>query len=134
MITLNLTDLNQGHVLSHNWLHLAPVSPKAYPNDHGYLIYYKSWCLGECKVMEKRILKVANITQMLAYMICGYSREHLLRKMEIEGLPTAEDATVYLIQFQYIKYYKGIRRAINQALETNMAKNTNNKNFQYHIS
>lgn len=133
MITLNLTDLNQGHVLSHDWLHIAPVSPKIYPIDHGYRITWNSVYLGDCKVIERRVLKVANITDMLSYMICGYGRDVLLRKMEDAGISTEADATVYLILFQYIRYYEGIRKAMNQALEVNLSKNTNNKNFQYHI-
>jgi hypothetical protein len=133
MITLTLTDLNQGQSLTHTWMYIAPVKPNIYPIDHGYRIQWQSLYLGDCKVLERRVLKVGNISDMMAYQVCGYGLNVLLRKMRDAGISTEADATVYLFQFQYMHYYEGFKKALHQALEVNMAKNTNNKNFQYAI-
>jgi hypothetical protein len=130
MKILHLDHLYSGQCLSHHWMMLLPGDSAQYPHDHGYRIVWRGIVLGECRVVERRTIKVASITNMLAGMITGYSKKHLIEDLKNRGLATHDDASLYLFQFEYIAYFEGMKKAISQAFELNQAKNTTNKSFQ----
>jgi hypothetical protein len=127
---LHLTHLYSGQCLSHHWVSIQPADDKLYPNDEGYRIHFGQLCIGEVRVVERRTLKVASITQTLAGMVTGYSRDRLLQDMASRNISTEDDATVFLFHFEYIHYYEGWIKAMMQSSLLNQAKNTNNKSFQ----
>jgi hypothetical protein len=130
MKILHLSHLYSGQCLSHHWLCALPADPANYPHDHGYRIVWKGIILGECRVVERKTLKVAAINPTLAGVITGYSAKHLLTDMADRGMSTAEDASFYLFHFEYTAYFEGFKKAISQAFEMNQCKNSHSKAFQ----
>jgi hypothetical protein len=134
MKRLLLTHLYQGQCLSHYWMHITAANPTAYPHDHGYAVFYKDRLMGEVKVKERRTIKVSTITDMMACMICGYDKEYLIRELKSRGITCHEDSLVYLFQFKWTLYVSAFEKAIREAHDANLAKNTQNqRNFQYQL-
>ena len=135
MKRLLLTHLHQGQCLSHYWLYLTEANPTAYPHDHGYAVFYKDRMIGEAKVKERRTIRISTISDMLSCSICGYEKEYLIRDLQQRGIPCHEDSMVYLFQFKWTVYLQAFQKAMAEAYECNLAKNTQNvKNFQYQLT
>ncbi len=83
-------------------MHISRVDPDKYPKDHGYKIYLSGTYVGEAVMIERKVLKVSQITDSLSQMSMGMSikklKDHLMSKLHLK-----DDGKIYAFCFRFIK-------------------------------
>jgi hypothetical protein len=130
MKRLLLDHLYSGQVLAPTFMYLAPMNPEMYPIDHGYEIYYQGKCLGECRVIERRSVKIGDITDSLSHIACGRSHTFLQLDLAKRMGQIHDDTRVYVLCFQYIRVYQPFTKAATEHLDSMLLKNPKPLSYQ----
>lgn len=112
MKRVHLDHLYSGQVLGPSFMWLAPMDAMEYPIDHGYEFYLNGKCLGECRVIERRTVKIGDITDSLSYMVCGRGHTFLQLDLAKRMGQLSDDTRVYVFCFQYIRFYQPYFKAL----------------------
>jgi hypothetical protein len=130
MKRLHLDHLYNGQVLAPAFMYLAPMNAEEFPIDHGYEMYHQGKCLGECRVIERRSVKVGDITDSLSYMVCGRSHTFLQLDLAKRLGQITDETRVFVFCFQYIRVYQAYTKAAAEHQELMQLKNAAPLSYQ----
>lgn len=124
MKRIHLDHLYNGQVLAPTFMFLARQNSEEYPVDHGYELFYQGKCLGECRVIERRSVKIGDITDSLSYMVCG--RNHTFLQLDLAKRlgQIHDDTRVFVFCFQWIRVYQAYSKAAAEQVEAMNFKNS----------
>lgn len=122
MKRIHLDHLYGGQVLSPAFMWLAPMDATEYPIDHGYEFYYHGKCLGECRVVERRSVRIGDISDSLSFVLIGAGHVALQLDLAKRMGQIHDDTRVYVFCLQYLRVYQPYFKALTEHSERMLAK------------